>query len=92
MGRQYGGLMKSELVAEYGMITDALIKRGYTIEQIRAQGHDVPAFMPQRMKEITRGMAETTGFSEDDIWVIYDGPIFYLTTPAMPAGCSFLAT
>jgi hypothetical protein len=91
MGRQYGGLMKNELTAEHAMITSSLEKRGYTADQIRAMGRDASAFQPERQKEVSRGIAETTGLSEEDVYMLYDGPIFYLMAPETPAACSFLA-
>ena len=35
MGRQYGGLMKTELNEEYAFLFDTLAKRGYTQQQVR---------------------------------------------------------
>ena len=40
------------------------------------------------MKEITRGMAETTGLSEADVSILYYGPALYIS---MPARCSYIA-
>ncbi len=61
MGRQYGGLMKNELNEEYTFLLDTLAKRGYTQEEIREYGREIPAFYPQRVKEIFWGMSETSG-------------------------------
>ncbi len=36
MGRQYGGLIKTELITEYVMLTSALENRGYTIDYLRS--------------------------------------------------------
>ena len=88
MGRQYGGLMKTELLAEYAMLTDALEDRGYTIDYLRSDAAYGTQYQSERMKEIARGMAETTGLTEEDIAILYYGPAFYLM---MPAGCSYLA-
>jgi len=88
MGRQYGGLMKIELLAEYAMLTSTLEDRGYTIDYLRSYAAAGTQFQPERMKEIARGMAETTGLTEEDISILYYGPALYLT---MPAGCSYLA-
>ena len=88
MGRQYGGLMKDALLAEYAMITTELQTRGYTIDEIRSLVRDNEPFLPERIKEIYRGMAEVTGLTEDDAYVLYYGPILYLTTPY---ACSYLA-
>ena len=88
MGKQYGGLMKDELLAEYAMITTELQARGYTIDEIRSLVRDNEPFLPERIKEIYRGMAEVTGLTEDDAFVLYYGPILYLTTPY---ACSYLA-
>ncbi|MDO9036331.1 MAG: C45 family peptidase [Methanoregula sp.] len=93
MGRQYGGLMKTELNEEYAFLLDTLIKRGYTQQQVRESGRDIPAFYPQRIKEIFLGMSETSGLTPDDIAVLYYGAIFQLmATPPVPASCSYLAT
>jgi hypothetical protein len=93
MGRQYGGLMKTELNEEYAFILDTLVKRGYTQEEIRTTARDIPALYPQRVKEIFIGMAETSGLTPDDIAVLYYGAIFQLmATPPVPASsCSYLA-
>lgn len=88
MGRQYGGLMKTELLAEYAMLTDALEDRGYTIDYLRSYAAAGTQSQPERMKEITRGMAETTGLTEEDLSILYYGPALYIS---MPAGCSYLA-
>jgi len=93
MGRQYGGLMKTELNEEYAFLLDTLVKRGYTQQQVRESGRDIPAFYPQRIKEIFLGMSETSGLTPDDIAVLYYGAIFQLmATPPVPASCSYLAT
>ncbi len=88
MGRQYGGLMKTELLAEYAMLTGALKDRGYTIDYLRSYSASITQKQPERMKEIARGMAETTGLTEEDISILYYGPALYLM---MPSGCSYLA-
>ena len=93
MGRQYGGLMKTELNEEYAFLLDTLVKRGYTQQQVREIGRDIPALYPQRIKEIFLGMSETSGLTPDDIAVLYYGAIFQLmATPPVPASCSYLAT
>ena len=92
MGRQYGGLMKTELNEEYVFLLDTLVKRGYTQQQVREIGRDIPALYPQRIKEIFLGMSETSGLTPDDIAVLYYGAIFQLmATPPVPASCSYLA-
>ncbi len=88
MGRQYGGLMKTELLAEYAMLTGALEDRGYTFDYLRSYAAAGTQSQPERMKEITRGMAETTGLTEEDLAILYYGPALYIS---MPAGCSYLA-
>ncbi len=87
MGRQYGALMKDELLAEYAMLTGALKDRGYTIDYLQSYAASGTQNQPERMKEIARGMAETTGLTEEDISLLYYGPALYLS---MPAGCSYL--
>jgi len=88
MGRQYGALMKDELLSEYAMLTNALGERGYSIEYLRTYVANGTQYQPERMKEITRGMAETTGLTEEDLALLYYGPALYIS---MPAGCSYLA-
>jgi len=93
MGRQYGALMKNELNEEYTFIMDTLVSRGYTRDAVRAEGRTVPAYYPQRVKEIFSGMAETSGLTEDDIAILWFGPIFQVSAvPVVPASCSYLAT
>lgn len=93
MGRQYGGLMKTELNEEYTFLMDTLISRGYTKEAIRKDGREITAYYPQRVKEIFIGMSETSGLTEDDIAVLWYGPIFLISAaPVNTASCSYLAT
>jgi len=93
MGRQYGSLMKTELNEEYTFLIDTLAQRGYTQEQAREVGRDIPALYPQRVKEIFQGMSETSGLTPDDIAILYYGAIFQLmTAPPVPVSCSYLAT
>ena len=80
--------MKDELLVEYAMITTDLQARDYNIDEIRSLVRDNEKFLPERIKEIYRGMAEVTGLIEDDAYVLYYGPILYLTTPY---ACSYLA-
>jgi hypothetical protein len=92
MGRQYGDLMKTELSEEYAFILDTLVKRGYTQEEIRATGRDIPALYPKRVQEIFTGMSETSGLAPEDIAVLWYGAIFQLmAAPPVPASCSYLA-
>ncbi|NMB77954.1 MAG: peptidase M1 [Methanomicrobiales archaeon] len=91
MGRQYGGLMKKELNEEYSFLLASMEKRGYTKEQVRAMERDASAMYPERLKEVFRGMSETTGLSYDDIIALYNGGIIYLMVPPAPASCSYLA-
>ena len=94
MGRQYGALMKNELNEEFAFILDSCAKKGYTREQLRGYGREIPVFYPQRVREIFRGMAETSGLSEEDIAVLWYGAILELTaaSPVPPPSCSYLAT
>lgn len=93
MGRQYGGLMKTELNEEYTFLMDTLISRGYTKEAMREDARAVIANYPQRVKEIFTGMSETSGLTADDIAVLWYGPIYQLTAaPITPASCSYLAS
>ncbi len=88
MGRQYGSLMKDELLAVYDIVTEDAIKKGHTIEELRNDAVSGCELQPERMKEIYAGMAETSGLTVEDIEVIYYGIIFYLT---QGSSCSFLA-
>jgi len=93
MGRQYGGLMKTELNEEYTFLMDTLISRGYTKEDIRKDGRAVTAYYPKRVTEIFTGMSETSGLTPDDIAVLWYGPIFLISAaPVTPVSCSYLAT
>ncbi|MDP3563603.1 MAG: C45 family peptidase, partial [Methanoregula sp.] len=74
-------------------LMDTLISRGYTKEAIRKDGREVTAYYPQRVKEIFAGMSETSGLTEDDIAVLWYGPIFLISAaPVNMASCSYLAT
>jgi hypothetical protein len=92
MGRQYGALMKKELTGEYDFVVSNISHRGYTLEQIRAMGRESAPLYPVRLKEVFRGMAETTGLSEDDILVLWNGPLLYISLqPPAQTSCSYLA-
>lgn len=92
MGRQYGGLMKTELNEEYAYILDSLAKRGYTRDQVRAMGREAAVLYPQRQMELFEGMAETSGLTTDDVLALYNGIILFLMVQPAPASCSYLAT
>lgn len=94
MGRQYGGLMKTELNEEYSFLIDTLTNQGITMEEILTEAGKVPAYYPERIKQIFAGMAETSGLTYDDIAFLYYGPIFLLSAAMeqpVPASCSYLA-
>ncbi len=91
MGRQYGSLMKTELNEEYAFLLGTLATRGYTQQEVRAIGRDATAFFPQRLKEVFLGMSETSGLTPDDIAVLYYGGALYISAPAVPLSCSYLA-
>ena len=93
MGRQYGGLMKTELNEEYTFLMDTLVSRGYTKDAIRKETPAITAYYPQRVKEIFAGMAETSGLTPEDIAILWYGPIYQISAaPVVPASCSYLAT
>ncbi len=91
MGRQYGGLMKTELNEEYAFLLAKFAGRGYTQEQMRNISREADYLYPQRQKEIFYGMAETSGLTPDDIFLLYNGLIYTLLLPPVPASCSYLA-
>lgn len=95
MGRQYGGLMKTELNEEYSFLIDSLTNQGITMEEILTEAGKVPAYYPERIKQIFTGMAETSGRTYEDIAFLYYGPIFLLLASSnpepVPASCSYLA-
>lgn len=95
MGRQYGGLMKTELNDEYSYLINTVTSQGITKEEIMKSAREVPAYYPERIKEIFTGMSETTGRTYDDIAFLYYGPIFLLLASSnsepVPASCSYLA-
>lgn len=76
MGPQYGALMKDELRDEHAMIVANLTERGYSLDSLREDARQATALQPKRMKELAAGMAETTGLSEEDVAIRYEGPIF----------------
>lgn len=61
MGRQYGGLMKTELNDEYSYLINTVTSQGITKEEIMKSAREVHAYYPERIKEIFTGMSETTG-------------------------------
>jgi len=91
MGRQYGALMKAELNEEYRFISSAYVKRGYSNEQLRADGREASVLYPKRLKEVFSGMAETSGLTQDEVLVLYNGLVIYLMVPPADASCSYLS-
>lgn len=92
MGRQYGALMKDELQSVHAIIESFSSERGYSAEQIREIGSKGCEFQPERMKSIYEGMAETSGIAEEDVEVLYYGPVLFVALPNLTrASCSFLA-
>lgn len=92
MGRQYGALMKDELQSVHAIIESFSSERGYSAEQIREIGSKGCEFQPERMKSIYEGMAETSGIAEEDVNVLYYGPVLFVALPNLTrASCSFLA-
>ncbi|MFA5269988.1 MAG: C45 family peptidase [Methanoregula sp.] len=89
MGRQYGSLMKDELLSEYKIITNKTAQQGVTIEHVREAARQATTLQPKRMKEINAGIAETSGLTEDDVDILYYGAVFYIYGAS---SCSFLAT
>ena len=92
MGRQYGSLMKTEINSVYSIIINEGAQQGVTIQQIRNLSHDPELLLPERMKEIFGGMAETSGLTEDDIAIVYYGASFYVSNLTKQNDCSFIAT
>jgi len=92
MGRQYGALMKDELQSVHAIIESFSSERGYSAEQIREIGSKGCEYQPERMKSIYEGMAETSGIAEEDVEVLYYGPVLFVALPNLTrASCSFLA-
>lgn len=92
MGRQYGALMKDELQSVHAIIESFSSERGYSTEQIREIGSKGCEYQPERMKSIYEGMAETSGIAEEDVKVLYYGPVLFVALPNLTrASCSFLA-
>mgnify|MGYP003603591632 FL=1 len=81
MGRQYGALMKDELQSVHAIIESFSSERGYSAEQIREIGSKGCEFQPERMKSIYEGMAETSGIAEEDVEVLYYGPVLFVALP-----------
>lgn len=91
MGRQYGALMKAELNEEYRFISSAYEKRGYSNEQLRADGREASVLYSKRLKEVFSGMAETSGLTQDEVLALYNGLVIYLMVPPADASCSYLS-
>jgi hypothetical protein len=91
MGRQYGGLMKTELNEEYKFLLSRFAKGGYSQEQLRNISREDAVLYPQRQKEIFSGMAETSDLLPEDILLIYLGIVYSYGLPPANASCSYLA-
>ncbi|GAA5262782.1 C45 family peptidase [Methanocalculus sp.] len=91
MGQQFGALMKDELREEYAMLRSHFTASGYTEAEVSEYAQTATAFQAKRMKEIRAGIAEMSDLSVDEVNILYQGPIVYLTTFGAKAGCSFMA-
>jgi len=91
MGRQYGGLMKTELNDEYTLLINTMDRKRYTKEMLRDLAQEEMNKYPARQQEVFAGMAETSGLTKDDILILYDGLMIVLTSAESPASCSFMA-
>ncbi|MDO9539223.1 MAG: C45 family peptidase [Methanocalculus sp.] len=91
MGRQFGALMKDELKEEYAMLRSHFTASGYTDAEVGEFAKMATALQAKRMKETRAGIAETSDLSVEEVNILYEGPIVYLTTFGAKAGCSFLA-
>ena len=74
---------------------NTITSQGMTKEEMMKDARMVPAYYPERVREIFTGMAETSGLTYDDIAFLYYGPIFLLLSSSnpepVPASCSYLA-
>ncbi len=72
MGRQYGGLMSSELkhVYEMGVCSMLVDAGGLEPDTIKNRAAKFYANFPFRLKELMRGMAETSGLTLEQIQLV----------------------
>ncbi len=76
MGRQYGGLLSSQLAEFYGAIRADLDAHGLKPSHLEAMQGIFNSY-PEPMKELLRGMSETSGLSLEE-HIILDASFFIL--------------
>jgi hypothetical protein len=106
MGRQYGALLKDDLVAMYKLAVDGKMiefytktlkpPRTYTEEAARKRmaqiAEVVYAAYPQIYKEILLGLAETSGLDLDKQKLLNIAELFKFMEMDVPPACSGMAT
>lgn len=94
MGRQYGGLVRDGLRQFYAEITTDVKERGIDIdEQLENARFWALTFSPN-LNELMRGIAESSGLSEDEALVLNAGmssPSHAILQGEAPSACSGLA-
>lgn len=94
MGRQYGALAGDSLRSFHGRITADVAQRGITPERQLKQARDVFDSYSLKLRDLLKGMAQTSGLSLSQVKVLNAGMI--LLTEAVlkenpPGACSGIA-
>ena len=94
MGRQYGGLVGDELRQFLAEITEDVAGRGMPLDEQLENARSMAATFSLNLNELLKGMAESSGLSEDEVLVLNAG-ICMLSTVVLggepPSACSGLA-
>ncbi len=94
MGRQYGGLLSRQLEEFYGAIRADLEARGLKPEHLETM-QGMFNLYPEPMKELLRGMAETSGLSLEEHIILdasfYVLPDLVIGQPKKAPSCSGIA-
>lgn len=95
MGRQYGGLVGDELRQFYTEITADAAARGIDLDAQLENARLWAGELSLELNELMRGIAETSGLSEDGVLVLNAGIgvlSYVLLGGEPPSACSALAT
>ena len=92
MGRQYGGLMKSQIKKFYDEAVDDYFAKNKELprEKIEEEFYKSYSVYPARFQQILKGLEETSGMSLQQL-IMIDNAVYLPLLVAMSGMCSFAA-
>lgn len=94
MGRQYGGLVREDLCQFYQEISNDVAARGIDKKEQLEVAKQFAGSLNENLRELMRGIAETSGLSEDEVLLLNAGMLNLADAvlgPIAPSACSGLA-